>query len=104
MHSAWPSRWSSRSRRQYARGQTAVYLVEGQRVLAMFAVADAVRPESKDAIARLHEDRIEVVMITGDASAVANAVAKELGIDTVFAEVLPEDKVKRIEALRKQGK
>ena len=48
------------------------------------------RPESREAIQRLHAQGIEVVMLTGDAKAVANAVAADLGIDTVFAEVLPE--------------
>ena len=87
-----------------ARGQSVVFLVEDKKVLAAFAVADAVRPESKEAIARLHAEHIEVVMITGDAAAVANAVAQELGIDTVFAQVLPEDKAKRIQELQGQGK
>ena len=87
-----------------ARGQSVVFLVEDKKVLAAFVAADAVRPESKEAIARLHAERIEVVMITGDATAVANAVARELGIDTVFAQVLPEDKAKRIEELQGQGK
>jgi Cu2+-exporting ATPase len=73
-------------------------------MLAVLAIADAVRPESKEAIARLHQEGIEVVMITGDATAVAHAVAQELGIDTVFAQVLPEDKVKRIRELQAQGK
>jgi Cu2+-exporting ATPase len=87
-----------------SRGQSGVYLFEGQRMLAVLAIADAVRPESKEAIARLHQEGIEVVMITGDATAVAHAVAQELGIDTVFAQVLPEDKVKRIRELQAQGK
>jgi len=87
-----------------ARGQSAVFLIEGEKAIAVFAVADAVRPESKEAIARLHDGHIEVVMITGDATAVANAVAVELGIDRVFAQVLPEDKAKHIEALQSQGK
>jgi P-type Cu2+ transporter len=86
------------------RGQSTVFLIEGGRTLAVFAVADAVRPESLEAIRRLHEDGIEVVMLTGDSKAVAEAVARELGIDTVFAEVLPEDKAKKIEELQKQGK
>jgi Cu2+-exporting ATPase len=86
------------------RGQSAIYLLEGQRALAVFTVADAVRPESKEAIARLHDEHIEVVMITGDADSVANAVAQELGIDTVFSQILPEDKAKRIEALQATGK
>jgi Cu2+-exporting ATPase len=86
------------------RGQSSIYLLEGAKLLAVFAVADAVRPESKEAIARLHDEHIEVVMITGDADAVANAVAQELGIDTVFSQVLPADKTKRIEELQARGK
>jgi Cu2+-exporting ATPase len=90
--------------RAAAKGQGTIYLLDDDRVVAAFAVADAVRPESRDAIARLHEAGVEVVMITGDAQAVADAVAKELGIDTVFAEVLPEQKVERIEELQARGK
>ncbi|HTI64159.1 MAG TPA: copper-translocating P-type ATPase [Gemmatimonadaceae bacterium] len=85
-------------------GQSAVYLVEGDRVLSAFAVADAVRPESADAVRRLHRDGIEVVMLTGDARPVAESVAKELGIDTVFAQVLPDEKASRIRELQRQGK
>lgn len=69
-----------------------------------FALADVVRPESVEAIRALHEQGIEVVMMTGDADAVAQAVAKELGIDTVFAEVLPELKAAKIEGLKRAGK
>jgi Cu2+-exporting ATPase len=86
------------------KGRSAVYLVEEERALAVFAVADAIRPESREAIDRLHAAGIEVVMLTGDARAVADAVAAELGIDKVFAEVLPEDKAKKVDELRKQGK
>ena len=90
--------------RASARGQATVFLIDDQSVTGAFAIADAVRPESKEAIARLHESRIEVVMITGDAKPVADAVASELGIDTVFAQVLPDEKAKRIETLQAQGK
>jgi P-type Cu2+ transporter len=86
------------------RGQGALFLIENHRVLAVFGVADAIRPESAEAIRRLHENNIEVVMLTGDAKAVAESVARELGIDTVFAEVLPEDKAAKIEELQAQGK
>jgi P-type Cu2+ transporter len=85
-------------------GQSTVFLVEDGRTLAVFAIADAIRPESAEAVRRLHEAGIEVVMLTGDSRAVANAVATELGIDAVFAEVLPEDKSKKIEELQRQGK
>jgi P-type Cu2+ transporter len=86
------------------RGQGAIYLIEGRRVLAAFAVADALRPESAEAVRRLHDLGLEVVMLTGDAQAVADAVARELGIDTVFAQVLPEAKAAKIEELQRQGK
>jgi Cu2+-exporting ATPase len=86
------------------RGQGVIYLVEGERTVAAFAVADAPRPESAEAVRRLHDDGLEVVMMTGDARPVAEAVARELGIDTVLAEVLPEEKASRIEALQREGK
>jgi Cu2+-exporting ATPase len=86
------------------RGQGVVYLVEGGRALAAFVVADAVRPESAEAVRRLHAAGLEVVMMTGDARPVAEAVARELGIDTVLAEVLPDAKAANIEALQREGK
>ena len=85
------------------RAQSAIYLVRDGGALAVFAVADAIRPESREAIAVLHQRGIEVAMLTGDARAVADAVAKDLGIDTVFAEVLPEDKASKVEELQRRG-
>jgi Cu2+-exporting ATPase len=87
-----------------SRGQAAIYLVRAGNALAVYAVADAIREESREAIAALHERGIEVAMLTGDAQAVADAVAKELGIDTVFAQVLPEDKATKVGELQAQGK
>jgi Cu2+-exporting ATPase len=87
-----------------ARGQTTVALVEGGRALAILVVADQIRPESYEAVRRLHESGIEVVMLTGDARPVAEAVAAELGIDTVFAEVLPDAKVGMVRELQHRGK
>ncbi|MFQ5536007.1 MAG: heavy metal translocating P-type ATPase [Gemmatimonadota bacterium] len=87
-----------------ARGQTTVYLVEDGRVLAVLGLADKVREESREAVNALHRMGVEVVMLTGDAQAVADAVAEDLGIDTVFAEVLPEQKVEKVRALQAQGK
>jgi Cu2+-exporting ATPase len=86
------------------RGQSVIYLMEGRRVLAAFALADAIRPESRDAVVRLHQLGLQVVMLTGDAKPVAEAVARELGIDTVFAQVPPEGKAAKIEELQQQGK
>jgi P-type Cu2+ transporter len=89
--------------RAAGRGQAAIYLLQEGNALAVFAVADAIRPESREAIAALHERGIEVAMLTGDAQAVADAVAAELGIDTVFAEVLPEDKASKVRELQARG-
>jgi Cu2+-exporting ATPase len=86
------------------RAQTAVTLIEGREALAVLAVADAIREEAHEALRSLHEQGIEVIMMTGDAKAVADAVAKELGIATVFAEVLPEQKAAKIEEVKRTGK
>lgn len=87
-----------------AKGQSAVYLVQDKQVVAGFALADVVRPESKRAVQRLHEMGVEVAMLTGDSQAVARTVAEELGIDRYFAEVLPEHKDQKIIELQNQGK
>ena len=86
-----------------ARGQGVVYLLEDTRALAGFAVADALRPESREAVQRLHQLDLKVMMLTGDARPVADAVAQELGIDTVYAEVLPDQKAAKIEEIRRAG-
>jgi Cu2+-exporting ATPase len=86
------------------RGQAAIYLVRNETVVATFAVADGIREESREAVKGLHDRGIEVAMLTGDSRAVAHAVAEELQIETVFAEVLPEDKAAKIEELQRQGK
>jgi Cu2+-exporting ATPase len=87
-----------------SRGQAAIYLLRDGKAMAVFAVADAIREESREAIRALHERGIEVAMLTGDAQAVADAVAKELGIDTVFAQVLPGDKASKVRELQARGK
>ena len=83
-----------------ARGQGAVYLVEGKHALAAFTVADAVRPESREAVRRLREMKVEVVMLTGDVRPVAESVARELGIEHLYAQVLPEEKAATIKSLQ----
>lgn len=85
-------------------GHAAIYLMEGEKILAVFAIADAIRPESYEAIQSLNQLGIQSAMLTGDSKAVAVIVAKELGINLVFAQVLPEDKAKKIQDLQKQGK
>jgi len=74
------------------RGASVLYVVEDGSVTGAFSVEDEVRPESRQAVDELHRLGIRVAMITGDARQVAEAVAADLGIDQVFAEVLPEDK------------
>ena len=86
------------------KGQSAVYLVQDGQVAAAFALADVIRPESRQAVARLRELGVEVAMLTGDSQAVAKSVADELGIDTYFAEVLPEQKDQKVAQLQGQGK
>ena len=92
------------AKRAADRGQATVYLVVDGAMRATIAIADAVREESREAIQRLHGQEISVVMLTGDAEVVASGVARELGIDTVIAGVLPEQKVERIDELKRSGK
>ena len=86
------------------RGQTTVYLLEDGEAIAVLGLADRVREESRAAVGALHALGMEVVMLTGDAQAVADSVAGDLGIDTVFAEVLPEGKAEKIRSLQSEGK
>ena len=86
------------------KSQSVIYLIIEEQIVATFAVADVIRLESKQAVQRLHEMGVEVAMLTGDSRPVAEAVAAELGIDHVFAEVLPEHKDQKIAELQKQGK
>jgi Cu2+-exporting ATPase len=94
---------ADRTRRWGERGQTVVYLVERGRALAAFALADVIRPESREAIRTLKAQGVRVVMLTGDSEDVARWVAGELGIDEYFAEVLPEHKHEKIKELQSRG-
>lgn len=84
-------------------GRSLVYLVRNGEILAGLAVADALRPESAEAVAALRQARVQVAMITGDARPVAERIGAELGISMVLAEVLPADKARQVEALRSRG-
>jgi Cu2+-exporting ATPase len=85
------------------RGAAVLYVVRDGEVYGALALEDEIRPESKQAVDELHALGVKVVMITGDAQQVADAVAKQLGIDEVFAEVLPEDKGKAVAELQERG-
>ena len=84
-------------------GKTAIFLANEQTLLAVFAVADTLKDESKSAVSTLKEKGIRVGMLTGDNENVAKAIAKEVGIDDYFAEALPEDKAKAVERTRSVG-
>ena len=85
------------------RGRTPVLVAIDGRPVAALAVADPVRPEARAAVSALKAMGVEVAMITGDARATAQAIAAELGIDHVEAEVMPEGKLAAVEALRARG-
>jgi Cu2+-exporting ATPase len=101
---AVPGELRQAAERAAKRGQASVFLADDKRALASITVADVIRPESKDAVRALHDRHVEVLMMTGDARAVAESVAAEIGIDAVFAEVLPEQKAAKIESLMREGK
>ncbi|AEG45647.1 heavy metal translocating P-type ATPase [Isoptericola variabilis] len=84
-------------------GAIVLHVVRDGAVIGALRLADQVRPESADAVAQLRARGIDVVMITGDAEAVARSVARELGIDRYFAGVRPEDKSSTVAALRREG-
>jgi Cu2+-exporting ATPase len=85
-------------------GATVVYLLAGDEVLGMIALADTVRPESQEAVTRLREKGVRVAMLTGDSHEVAMWVASQLGIDEVFAQVLPGEKADVVRTLQKSGR
>ncbi len=85
-------------------GQGVVYLLRNGEAVGAVALADVIQDESFEAIDALHEMGVEVAMLTGDTEDIARAVSEELDSDTYFAEVLPEDKDKKIVELQDQGK
>ncbi|MCU0570204.1 MAG: cadmium-translocating P-type ATPase [Oculatellaceae cyanobacterium Prado106] len=85
-----------------ARGESAIALFDDAQVLAFFGLADQVRESAREAVKKLHVMGLLVVMITGDAEAVAKTVAADLGIDRYYARVLPQDKAALIERLKKE--
>jgi Cu+-exporting ATPase len=87
-----------------AAGKTPIYMGLNQAGAAVFAVADPIKADSAAAIERLHRAGLKVVMLTGDNRSTATAVAKQVGIDEVIAEVLPQEKDKHIERLQAQGR
>ena len=89
--------------KETSQGKTPVILATKSAVLATVFVADAIKPEAIEAIRNLHTLGIKVTMLTGDNKQTAEAIAKEVGIDTVVAEVLPQDKLAHVKELQSQG-
>jgi Cu2+-exporting ATPase len=89
--------------RWQARGAAVLYVLRAGTVIGALALEDEVRPESRAAVQGLQAAGVKVVMITGDAQEVADSVGRDLGIDEVFAEVLPEDKDKAVGELQARG-
>jgi Cu+-exporting ATPase len=84
-------------------GKTTVLVATGGEISGIIAIADTLKPTTKDAIARFREMKIRVAMITGDNRRTADAIARQVGIDTVIAEVLPQDKEAEVKALQAKG-
>jgi len=87
-----------------SQGKTVLFVIADRGVLGAFAVEDEIRPESREAVEKLHRLGMRVAMITGDSQAVAESVARRIGIDDVAAEVLPADKAAAIERFQGGGK
>ena len=85
-------------------GKTPLFFARGEELLGIIAVADVVKPHSRDAIEQLRRMGKKVVLLTGDNQRTANAIAANLGIDQVIAQVLPADKAAKVEALRREGR
>ena len=85
-------------------GKTPMYVAIDGKAAGLIAVADTIKPDSKDAVAQLKKMGLEVVMITGDNSRTAKAIGKQVGIDRILSEVLPEDKAFNVQKLQNEGK
>ena len=98
-----PADLSARIAEWQAHGASVLYVAKDDQIVGAIALEDEIRPESRAAVAQLHGHGVRVVMITGDARQVADHVASQLGIDEVFAEVLPQDKEHAVVELQSRG-
>ena len=99
-----PGELAERAESMRSDGRTAMFVVSEGRPAGVLAVADPIKETTSEAIRALHAEGLRIVMVTGDSKTTAAAVAKELGIDDVMAEVLPEDKVKAVKSLQAEGR
>ncbi len=95
---------SAKSAELQGAGRTVVHLALGGKLLGLIAIADAIRPSAIEAVKALNKRGVEVMMLSGDNQATAERIAKSVGIDRVFADVLPGDKASKVKELQSQGK
>jgi len=88
----------------WEKGKTVMFLGQDNQMLGIIALADTIKPGAKEAVNELHKMGIEVIMLTGDNQRTAEAIAREVGIDRVIAEVLPEDKAQQVKRLQAEGR
>jgi len=99
-----PGTWAERAESLRAEGQTAMFVVVDARAAGLVSVADPIKPDTPEAIRQLHRQGVRVVMLTGDSQTTAQAVARQLEIDDVIAEMLPDQKVDVIKRLQAEGR
>ena len=103
-HAVEPDKLSARAVELAGDGKTPMYLAVEGRLAGLVAVADTIKPDSVAAIGELRRLGLEVVMLTGDNRRTADAIARQVGVDRVLAEVLPEDKAHEVRALQLEGR
>jgi P-type Cu+ transporter len=104
LHVSPAEKWLESSEALRANGQTVMFVVVNGKPAGLIGVADPIKPSAAEAIEQLHKDGIRVVMLTGDNRATAEAVAKQLQMDRVIAEVLPQEKAAAIKQLQTEGR
>ena len=97
-------KWLGRAETMRADGQTVVFVIDGDRVAGLLAVADPIKATAAEAIGDLHRQGLRLVMLSGDSRTTAEAVARRLGIDEVMAEVEPQDKASVVKRLQQEGR
>ncbi|MBG9982833.1 copper-translocating P-type ATPase [Aerococcaceae bacterium DSM 111020] len=96
--------WSEQAQHYAAQGKTPMYIAVDKQLAGIITVTDPIKETSKQAIQRMHEMGLEVMMVTGDNQATAQAIADQIGLDNFYAEVLPGDKASIVEELQSDGK
>jgi Cu+-exporting ATPase len=98
-----PGNLAQRADEHRAQGETAMFVVVDEAIAGVISVADPIKASTHDAIRRLHEEKVSIVMLTGDNAKTANAVATRLGLERVIADVLPDQKVAVVKELQADG-